>query len=62
MAVTSDEIARDYLRPVQGRRETLGVLLERRLHADVVRESQEVVELVLEGALRFVGVDPWRTG
>ena len=28
------------------------------LHADVVRESQDVVELVLKGALRFVGVDP----
>jgi hypothetical protein len=27
-------------------------------HADVVRESQEVVELVLKGALRFIGVDP----
>jgi HEPN domain-containing protein len=26
--------------------------------ADVVRESQEVVELLLKGALRFVGVDP----
>jgi HEPN domain-containing protein len=27
-------------------------------YPDVVRESQDVVELVLEGALRFVGVDP----
>ncbi len=56
--MTSDEIARDYLRRVQGRREALRVLLERQLHADVVRESQEIVELALKGALRFVGVDP----
>jgi HEPN domain-containing protein len=28
------------------------------LHADVVRESQEVVELALKGLLRIVGVDP----
>jgi HEPN domain-containing protein len=28
------------------------------LHADVVRESQEVVELALKGLLRLVGLDP----
>jgi HEPN domain-containing protein len=28
------------------------------LHADVVRESQEVVELALKGLLRIVGIDP----
>jgi HEPN domain-containing protein len=27
-------------------------------YADVVRESQDVVELILKGALRFVGADP----
>jgi HEPN domain-containing protein len=27
-------------------------------YADVVRESQEVVELILKGTLRFIGVDP----
>jgi hypothetical protein len=28
------------------------------LHADVVRESQEIVELALKGLLRVVGLDP----
>ena len=28
------------------------------LHADVVQESQEVVELALKGVLRIIGVDP----
>jgi HEPN domain-containing protein len=28
------------------------------LHADVVRQSQDVVELILKGALWFVAVDP----
>lgn len=28
------------------------------LHADVVGESQEVVELALKGVLRIIGVDP----
>ena len=29
-----------------------------RVYAAVVRESQEIVELILKGALRFVGIDP----
>jgi HEPN domain-containing protein len=33
-------------------------LVDAGAYADVVRESQDVVELVLKGALRFVGVDP----
>jgi HEPN domain-containing protein len=56
--VTSDRIARDYLRRGAGRRQALDALLASGLHADVVRESQDVVELILKGALRFVGVDP----
>jgi HEPN domain-containing protein len=56
--MTSDRIARDYLRRAAGRRQALDTLLASGLHADVVRESQDVVELILKGALRFVGVDP----
>ena len=56
--MTSEGIARDYLRRALGRREALNALLTARLYADVVRESQDVVELVLKGALRFVGVEP----
>jgi len=33
-------------------------LLALQLYADVVRESQDVVELILKGAMRFVGVEP----
>jgi len=36
----------------------LDVLLASAAYADVVREAQEVVELVLKGTLRFIGVDP----
>jgi HEPN domain-containing protein len=56
--VTSDRLARDYLRRARARRRALDTLLAEAAHADVVRESQEVVELVLKGALRFIGVDP----
>ena len=56
--MTSDRLARNYLRRARARRRALDTLLEERAFADVVRESQEVVELLLKGALRFVGVDP----
>ena len=56
--MTSDRLARDYLRRVRARRLALDTLLGAAAHADVVRESQEVVELILKGALRSVGVDP----
>ncbi len=56
--MTSDRLARDYLRRARARRRALATLHAEAAHADVVRESQEVVELVLKGALRFIGVDP----
>lgn len=36
----------------------LEVLVKRKAWSDVVRESQEVVELALKGMLRAVGIDP----
>lgn len=56
--MTSDRIARDYLEQARGRRVALDALLAARVHPAVVRESQEIVELVLKGALRFVGLEP----
>ena len=56
--MTSDRIARDYLRRVRARRRALEVLRAEAAYADVVRESQELVELTLKEALRFVGADP----
>lgn len=56
--MTSDRLARDYLRRARSRRRALDTLLADEAHADVVRESQEVVELILKGALRYAGVDP----
>jgi len=56
--VTFDEMARDYLRRAQARRKALDTLFASAAYPDVVRESQDLAELVLKGALRFVGVDP----
>lgn len=50
----------DYIRRADARLDAVDALYERESWADVVRESQEVVELALKGLLRSVGVDPPR--
>ena len=50
-------LALDYLRRARLRLSAIEVLMEGAGWADVVRESQEVVELALTGLLREVGVD-----
>lgn len=54
------ELARDYVRRAGVRLRAIEVLYDAGSWADVVRESQEVVELALKGLLRSVGVDPPR--
>jgi hypothetical protein len=54
------ELARDYLDRSTARLRALDVLFEANSWADVVRESQEIVELALKGLLRVSGVDPPR--
>ena len=56
--MTSDRLARDYLRRARTRRLTLDTFVAAGLHGDVMREAQEIVELLLKGTLRFVCVDP----
>jgi HEPN domain-containing protein len=51
-------LARDYLRKSKARRRALQTLFAENSYDDVVREAQAIVELVLKGTLRFVGVDP----
>lgn len=54
------ELARDYLRRARVRLDALDVLFEAESWADVVRESQESVELALKGLLRSCGIEPPR--
>jgi HEPN domain-containing protein len=54
------ELSRDYVRRAEARLRALDVLFEAESWADVVRESQEVVELALKGLLRSAGIDPPR--
>lgn len=51
------ELAADYVRRAQARLRAIDVLFEAASWADVVRESQEVVELALKGLLRSCAVE-----
>lgn len=51
-------LALDYLRMARSRLRALDVLLQEESHNDVVREAQEMIELMLKGSLRWVGIDP----
>ena len=54
------ELAIDYVRRAGVRLEALDVYFRAESWADVVRESQELVELALKGLLRASGVQPPR--
>jgi HEPN domain-containing protein len=54
------DLATDHLRRATARLKALDALFDCSSWADVVRESQEVVELALKGVLRAHGVDPPR--
>jgi hypothetical protein len=51
------ELAADYLRRAHVRVSAIQVLFDGENWADVVRESQEVVELALKGLLRACGIE-----
>jgi HEPN domain-containing protein len=56
--MTTHDLAAGYFRKCTDRMAALEVLLARDAFSDVVRESQEVVELALKGVLRAIGIDP----
>lgn len=59
--MTNERIARGYFQEAEGRLRHLDTFLADKRFATVVRETQEVVELLLKAALRFVGIEPART-
>jgi HEPN domain-containing protein len=56
--MTNIDLAQSYLIKAQARLKALHLLHEEKDYSDVVRESQETVELALKAMLRFVGIDP----
>lgn len=51
------DLAIDYITRAGHRLEAARLLFERKSYADVVRETQELVELALKGLLRFSNVE-----
>lgn len=56
----SPELGADYIRRATARLAAVDALFAAQSWADVVRESQEVVELALKGLLRVAGIEPPR--
>ncbi len=54
--MTNVRLARDYLERSRKRLKAVAVLLQEEAFADVVRESQEVVELLLKALIRSFGI------
>lgn len=54
------DLAKDYILRARVRLQALDLLFEAESWADVVRESQEIVELSLKALLRACGIDPPR--
>jgi len=54
------DLARDYIHRAEVRLGAVDVLFEAESWADVVRESQEIVELALKALLLSSGIDPPR--
>lgn len=59
--MNTKNIAIDYLRKSKARFQALHTLLEQNSYDDVIREAQEILELITKGALRWIGVDPPKT-
>jgi hypothetical protein len=56
--MNTKNLAESYLKKAMDRLDVLDLLLKKGAFSDVIRESQEIVELSLKGMLRFVGVEP----
>jgi len=56
--MNTKSLAESYLRKALDRLDILDLLFKKSAFSDVIRESQEIVELSLKGMLRFVGVEP----
>lgn len=56
--MTYHDLAHEYFKKSKIRLKALYVLRDEGGYSDVVRESQELVELLLKGLLRLIGIDP----
>ncbi len=56
--MTNIDLADDYFKRAQIRLKALYFFKQEKGYAEVVREAQELVEMVLKGVLRKIGVEP----
>ena len=56
--MTSDLLGESYFTKAQTRIKALNLFMDEKDFSDVVREAQEIVELVLKGVLRKIGIEP----
>lgn len=54
----NSKLAKSYLTKAATRLKILPILMKDKAYSDVIRESQEIVELALKGILREIGVEP----
>lgn len=56
--MTNIDLAKSYMIKASKRLRILSVLLEEKAYSDIIREAQEIVELVQKAMLRHAGIDP----
>jgi hypothetical protein len=56
--MTSDLLGQSYYKKALTRFKALELFMEEQDYSDVVREAQEIVELILKGILRKKGIEP----
>jgi HEPN domain-containing protein len=56
--MNTNSLAKEYLERCKKRLKAVEVLFDEKSYADVIRESQEIVELCGKGILRSCGIDP----
>lgn len=56
--MTNSKLAKDYFWRAKSRHKVLQILFDDANYADCIRESQELVELLLKGLLRLMQIDP----
>lgn len=56
--MTSDLLGQSYYKKAQSRLKALNLFMQEEDYSDVVREAQEIIELILKGILRKYGIEP----
>jgi HEPN domain-containing protein len=56
--MTNLDLAKSYFKKIDARIKVLYIFFNEKDYSDVVRETQELVELALKGMLRYIGIEP----